>query len=242
MTLLALPAYYASWLPPDTAELIELLLLLNIVFTLSFDVAGVAGRPLVALRRLSWALGASRVIAGLAGGSCGRNEQGVALVAGAPDSLGSRLVCEFIAMPGGDGQDLLLLRLLNSLRLLALLPGCLLLGIPRALLATLVLALQAHLLVSIEGTTAVAASVHTHTDGLLYTRDQRSRSRCSNPLMRLESQSILGEQSTSTLLLHSIAVENWGKFDGCGRLGGSLGSAGRSEVLDGSRTEICDQQ
>ena len=160
-------------------------------------------------------------------------------MAGAPDSLCGRLVRKLVAMPGGESQDLLLLLgLLNSLLLLGFLAGCLLLGVPGALLAALVLALHAHLFVSIEGTAAVAASVHAHTDGLLHTRDQGSRSRCSDPLMRLESQSIFGKQSTGTLLLHGIAIESWGELDGCGCFSSSWGGAGGSEVRDGSRTEI----
>jgi hypothetical protein len=237
--LLALPAYYTSWLPPDTAKLLELLLLFNLVFALSLNISRIAVRPLVTFGRLSWTLGAPDMVAGLAGGSCGRDEQGLALVAGAPDSLCGRLVRKLVAMPGGDSQDLLLLLgLLNSLLLLNFLTGCLLLGVPRALLAALVLALHAHLFVSIEGATAVAASVHAHTDGLLHTRDQGSRSRRSDPLMRLKSQSVFGKQSAGTLLLHGIAVECWGGLDECGCFGGSWGGAGGSEVRGGSRTEI----
>lgn len=63
MALLALPAYYASRLSPDTSELFKLLLILDIVLAVGSDVTRVARGPLVALGRLSRALGASKVIA-----------------------------------------------------------------------------------------------------------------------------------------------------------------------------------
>ena len=214
MTLLAFPAHYASWFPPDASKLVKLFLHFDVIVAFSCSVSWIAGRPLVAFGRLSWAFCASGVIARFAGGSCGRHEQGVTLVAGASDSLCHRLVYEVVALPGGDSQDLFLLGLLKSLFVLGLLAGRLLLWVSRALLAALVLALHAHFLVSIKGTAAVAASVHAHTDGLLDAGDQGSRSECSNPLMRLESQSILGEECAGTLLLHSTAVWNWGRLDG----------------------------
>lgn len=234
MTLLTLPAYYAAWLPPDTSKLVELIVLFCLVFTLSLSISRIAGGPFVAFGWLSWALGTSDVAARVAGSSCGRNEEGIALVAGASDSLRRRLVCPLVARPGGDGQDFLLLGLLNSLFLDALLSGRLLLGVSGALLAALVLALQAHFVVSIESTTAVAAAVDAHTDGLLDTRHQRSGSRGSNPLMGLEGQSVFGEQRTGTLLLHGIAVEDWGVDDG--RRG--LGAGSGDYVVGGSRTVI----
>ena len=157
-------------------------------------------------------------------------------MAAAPDSLRRRLVCKLVAGPGGDSQDLLLLGLLNSLVLLAPLSGRLFLGVSGALLAALVLALHAHLHVTIEGTAAMAASVHAHTDGLLNARHQWGRSRCSNPFMRLESQSIFGEECAGTLLLHDVPVKDWSELDGRGCR--SLDAGGGSEVVNSSRTEI----
>lgn len=63
MALLAFPTYYASGLSPDASKLIELLLFLDIVLAVSINVSWVASRPLVALGRLSRALGASGVVA-----------------------------------------------------------------------------------------------------------------------------------------------------------------------------------
>lgn len=159
-------------------------------------------------------------------------------MAGAPDSLCRWLVGKLITIPGGEGQDLLLLGLLNSLFVL-LLARCLLLGVSRALLAAVVLALHADFVMSVEGTALVTASVDTHTDGLLNAWYQGSRSACLEQLIRLESQAILGEECAGTLLLHGIAVEDWSELDGCGC--GCLDAGGGSEVVGGSsssRTEI----
>lgn len=182
MALLALPAYYASRLPPNASEVLQLLL--DLLVTLCLDISRVPSRPLVAFGRVSRALGASDVSTLLAGGGCGWNEQGLALVAGAPNTLRCRLVFSLIARPGVEGQDFLLLGLLSSLLFpLALFTGCLLLRVSGALLAALVLALMAHLLYAIACSTSVAASVDTHADGLLNTRDQGSCRGCSNPFV-----------------------------------------------------------
>lgn len=170
----------------------------------------------------------------LACGSRRGNKQALALVAGAPDSLFRRLIYQLVARSGGDSQNLLLLGLLSSLLFFVFLARCLLLRISGALLAALVFALQAHFLVPVESTTAMAASVHTHTNSFLDTGRQGSRSWCSNPLMRFQCQSIFGEECTSTLLLHGIAIEDWVGADRRRR----LDSGGRSEVLCSRRTVL----
>lgn len=166
MALLALPTYYASRLSPDASELFELLLFLNVVLAISSGVSRIAGRPLIALGRLSRTLGASNVIARLASGRCGRNKKSIALMTGAPDTLCCWLVRELVTIPGGQYQDLLLLGLLPGLFLL--LSSCLLLGVSGTLLAALVFTLQADLVMTVKCTTFVAASVDAHADGLLY--------------------------------------------------------------------------
>lgn len=101
VALLAFPAHYASRLSPDASKLFKLLLFLDIILAISSDVSRIARGPLIALSRLTRALGASNVIARLARGCCGRNKKSLALVAGAPDTLCCRLVCELVAIPGG---------------------------------------------------------------------------------------------------------------------------------------------
>lgn len=169
VTLLALPSHYTPWLSPDTSKVLKLLV--DFFVTFGLDVSRIAVRPLGVFGGLSRTLCASDVTALLANSDSGWIEQGLAFVAGAPYSLCRRLVCQLIASPGGDSQDLFLLGLLNSLCVDALVGWCLLLGVPGAFLAALVLALQTHLVVSIEGSAAVAASVDAHANSLLHAGD-----------------------------------------------------------------------
>jgi hypothetical protein len=168
VALFALPAYYAPWFPPDSAKILDLLLDFLVAFSLG--ISGVAGGPLVELSRLSRTLCTPDVLALLAGDGCGWGEQGLAFVAGAPHSLCCRLVCQLVARPGGEGQDLLSLGLLSSFCLFPLVAWRLLLGVPGTLLAALVLALHAYFVVAIEGSAAVTAAVDTHANGLFNTR------------------------------------------------------------------------
>ena len=155
-----------------------------------------------------------------ADGGCGRNEQSLALVAVTAHTLLRRLVGQLLAIPGGHGEHALLLgqRLCSSNLLgldLCLLRWGLPLGVARTLLAALVLALGTHLVGTIGGPAAVTCAVDTHANGLLDTLDIDGESRCGNPLVRLEGQAVLGEESAGALLLHDGALE--GGDDGlCG--------------------------
>lgn len=168
MALLALPTHYTSGLSPDASKLLKLLfLLLHIVLAISSNIPRIAGGPLIALGWLSRALGASNMVAGLARGCCGRNKEGFALVAGAPDSLCCCLVCKLVAVPGSDGQDLLFLGLLSE-RFLVPLTGRLFLRVSWTLFAALVLTLHTDFVMTVESAAFVTASMNAHTDGLLY--------------------------------------------------------------------------
>jgi hypothetical protein len=216
--------------------LFKLLLILDIVLAVGSDVTRVARGPLVALGRLSRALGASKVIAWLACSCCGGNKKSLALVAGTPDTLCCWLVCEFVTISGGEGQDLLLLGLLSGLFLL-LLSSRLLLGVSGALFAALVFTLHTDLVVAVERTAFVAASVDAHANGLLYAWYQWSRSTCPEQVIWLECQTVSGEEGPGTLELHGIAVDDRGGVDGCGCRG--LFDGGRSKVDCGSsRTTV----
>lgn len=181
VALLALPTYYASRLSPDASKLLKLLRFFDIVLAISSGIPRIARRPFAALGGLSRTLGASNVIARLASGCCGGNEKCVALMAGAPDTLCCWLVCELVAIPGGESQDLLLFRLLPGL--FDFLSRSLLLGVSRALLAALMFTLHADLVVAVKCTAFVAASVDAHADGLLYAWYHRSRGTCSEQVI-----------------------------------------------------------
>jgi hypothetical protein len=230
VALLALPTHYASRLSPYAPKLFNLLLFLDVVLAVGSSVSRITRGPLIALGRLSWAPGASSVVARLAGGCCGRNKKSVALVADAPDSLCCWLVCKLVAVSGGECESLLLPGLLSCLFLL-LLTSRLLLGVSWALFAALVLTLHADPVVTVECTAFVAASVHSHANGLLYAWYRRSRSTCHEQVARLESQSVPGEESAGTLQLHGIAMDDWGVIDerGCRYLDAGC----RSEVGGG---------
>jgi hypothetical protein len=78
-----------------------------------------------------------------------------------------------------------------------------------------VLALVADFVGTIGGAAVVAGTVHTHTDGLLDSLNvERLLCWCRDPLMRLQSQSIFGKKSTSSLLLKSTAIEFTGDSGG----------------------------
>lgn len=237
MALLALPAHDPPWLPPDAPKLLERLLHVAVVVVVvvavavGCNVAGVADGPLVALGGLARTFCAACMGAGGADGGRGRDEDGVALVAGAAHSLGGGVVGEVVAVAGGDGEELLLPGgvdgVLDVDLVLGLVGGRLLLGVAGTVLAALVLALHAHLVVAIEGAAEVAAAVDAHADGLLDTGGQRRRGSGGEPLVRLERQSVFGEQGAGALLLHGSAVDGWGGLDrgGCGGMdaGGGRG-------------------
>ena len=143
----------------------------------------------------------------LTDGGGGRDEQRIALVTATPHALLHGLIDPLCARLGRDSQELLFLWLLSPFRLFALLNCWLLLGITRTLLATLVLALVADFVGAICCAAVVAGTVHTHADGLLYSLNVDGLYWRGYPLMRLESQSIFGKESTGSLLLEGTAVE-----------------------------------
>jgi len=129
-------------------------------------------------------------------------------MAATPDALLHRLVDPLCTRLGRDGQQLLFPWFLGDFILFAFLNRSFLLGITGTLLATLVLALVANFVGTIGGAAVVAGTVHTHTDGLLDSLNADGLlCWCRNPLMRLESQSIFGEESTGSLLLENTAIE-----------------------------------
>jgi hypothetical protein len=212
---------------------------LDFGITASLGVARIAIRPLVELRRLSRALGTAHVVALVADGGRGREEEGVAFVAGPPHALLGRLVDPLLAVPRLDGQELLPLLRRLALALvpgLALLDRRLLLGIAGALFAALVLAVGAGLVGAKRRAAVVAVSVDTHPDGLLNALHADGLRGGRNPLVRLQGQSILGEQGARAFLLEGAAVEflrdgdsgdgdGGDGRDGCGRGGRSSGGA-----------------
>lgn len=116
----------------------------------------------------------------------------------------------------------------SSLTLLSLALGLLFLGrVARALLAASVLALLADPVGTEGGLAAVALAVDTHTDGLLDTLDIFVGRAGGNPLVGFQSQAVLGEECTRTLLLGGtarVADLARGRGDGLG-FGLGLGSA-----------------
>jgi hypothetical protein len=142
--LLTLPAYDLPWFSPCAAELVHLLL--NFGVTVGINISRIAVGPLEKLRGLARALGASDMSTLLANSSCGWNKRSLALVAGAVHALFGWLVCQLVAGPRGDGEHSLLLQLLSSGVGLLFLKWPLLPGYARALFASLVRALHAHLL------------------------------------------------------------------------------------------------
>ena len=149
----------------------------------------------------------------------------------------------------GDSQDLLLLGSLQTIIIaflgLALLAGGLLLGVTWALLATLMLTLDADLFGSKRGTAVVTLTVNAHANGLLNALDADGLGRGSQPLVGLEGQAIFGEEKTSTLLLKSTAIDlvdsdGRRRRNGSGRDGGfgSRSSSVGSGII-GSGTRRC---
>lgn len=214
MALLALPAHPRSRFSPYAPGLLQLTLGLS--FAARFDVAGIAIGPLVELGRLSRTLGAPDMATLLADGGGRRDEQGLALVAGAADALLSGLIDELSARLRGESEYPSLLGLLRGFLLFALLGGTLLLRIARALLAALVLAFGAYLVSTIGGAAAMAGAVHTHANGLLDALHADGLGGRRDPLVGLQGQAILCKQGTSALLLEGTAVELPG--DWCRRL------------------------
>lgn len=232
MTVFALPSHPCSWLPPYASDLQQLAL--NLGLTVGFNIARIAVRPLAEFGRLPRAFRTTDVTTPLADGGSRRNEERLALVAGASNALLRDLVDSFFAILGGDSQQLLLfLRRLVSLLLLAFLARRSLFGIARTLLAALVLALGAHFVGSISGSTVMAGAVHTHADRPLDTLHTDGLSRSSDPFVRLEGQSILGKEGAGAFLLESGAVELLGDGSGSSRSrswGWSRGSGGGGTI------------
>lgn len=207
LTFFTLPPHPYPWLPPCAFGQLQVYVLLYFGLAVGLYIARIAIWPLAQFRRVSQALCASDVAALVADSGRGWDEEGLAFVTGTPDALPRRLVNPLVAGLSDSQELLLLLGLLSTFFLFAFLDRGLLLGVSRTLLATFVLALVAELVGAIGGATVVAGAVHTHADGLLDSLDVDRGGRGRDPLMRLEGQSIFGEQGAGSLLLESTTVE-----------------------------------
>jgi hypothetical protein len=235
VALFALPAYPGARLSPDASGLLQCTL--ELLLTVLIDVAGVAVGPFAELGGVSRALDAANVAALVAGGGGRGDEQGVALVAGAADTLLRGLVGQLSARLGRDGQQLLLLGGDGAflLLLLALVTGGPLLGVAGAFLAALVLALGADFVGAVRVSAVVAGAVDAHADGLLDTLHVDGFGGRGDPLVRLQGQAVLCKQRAGSLLLEGAAVELLG--DWVGALGhGGGGGGGGGGLGRGSRT------
>lgn len=165
IALLALPSHPCPRLPPCPSERLELLVHLSL--TVRLGISRIACRPFGELCGFTGTAGAAQMLAVLADGGCSGDKERGALVAGASDALSGRLVDEFVAGAGADGQHALALGRLIGVLVGLLLLGRLLLGVARALFAAAVLALHTGAVGAVEGAAAVAAAVDTHANGLL---------------------------------------------------------------------------
>jgi len=217
-TLFTLPSYPHSWLPPRPPEFLELLLHLRLAVRLG--IARIAGWPLAEFSGLTCTPCTPHMLTIFAHGCGSRNKDLLAHVARASDTLPRWLVDEFITGPGSDGEHSLPLGLLRILPVCLLLFGRLLSRVAWTLLAALVLALPTYFVCAVEGPAPMAAAVDTHTDSLLDTFDGRLGCWRCDPFVRLEGESVLCKQGTSSFLLHSIAVHipscrsRWGRWAG----------------------------
>jgi len=218
VALFALPADPRAWLSPYASRLLQGTL--ELLVAVRLHVARIAIGPLAELRRVSGALDAPNMATLFAGGGGRRDEKAFAFVAGAADTLLWRLVGQFAARLCRDGQELLLLGSNGAflLLLLSLVAGGPLLGIARALLAALVLALGAHLVDAVGSPAVVTSAVDAHADGFLDTLHVDGLGRRGDPLVRLQSQPILCKQGAGSFLLEDAAVELLGAR--IGTLGG----------------------
>lgn len=205
LAVLTLPAHPLARLPPRSSELLQLLL--NLRVAVCFGVARIARRPLLQLGWLAGALGAPDVPTVLADGGGGGDKDRLALVAGAADQLLRWLICQLVARARCHSQDPLLPRLVVGGHPFLFRDSELLLGVAGALLASRVLALRAYLVRSIDGAAPVTAAVHTHADGLLHALHRGHGCWGSDPVVRVQREAILGEESARPLLLHCVTVK-----------------------------------
>lgn len=242
LALFTLPSDAGSRLPPYTANELQILFVIHFIVAVGLDVAWIPVGPFGQLGGFPGTLGTAHVTALFTGSRGSRDKQSIALVARAADSLLDGLIDPLFSGFGGYGQKLLLL--LGSLETLpltilalALLGSGLLLGVAGALLATLVLALSADLFSSEGGSTVVALAVDAHADRPLNTLDTDGLGRSGKPFVRLEGQSVLGEEKAGTLLLQGAAVDLVGSNDGRRGSGGGRDSGlwGWSSFLGGGR-------
>ena len=225
MALLALPANPCSRLPPYASDLI-----FHIGLAVGYDISRIAIGKFARFGGLSGALGAARMATLRACRSGRRDEQGLALVAGAAHTLPNRLVDAVLSVLVSHGQDFLLsLARLLSLWLFTLLTGLFLEWEAGALLAALVLAFDAGSLGAKGGTAMVAGAVDSHANGLLNALDVDGLGGSRDPFVGLEGKVVLGEQRAGTLMLQSDA----GDLLGDGLRGGSRGSGCRCRSSSG---------
>jgi hypothetical protein len=222
VALFTLPLDPHAWLPPYTPGLVQHTL--ELCLAIGIDITGIAVGPLAELGGVSRALDAPDMAALSAGSGGWRDKQGIALVAGATDTLLDGLIGQLSTRPCRDGQQLLLLGSTGAflVLVLALVGDGPLLGIAGALLATLVLALGTDLVGAIRGSAVVTGTMDAHADRLFNTLDADGVGGRGDPLVGLEGQSVLCKQGTGSLLLESTAVEFLS--DGVGAPGNCAGS------------------
>lgn len=193
-------------------------------------------RPLAQLGWLPRTPGTAHVATLLTDGSSSRSKDSLTLVTAASDTLLDGLVDSLFAVLAGDGQDVLLFLLDRvDIFLFLLLGGGLLLGEPRALGAALVLTLGTDLVGAKASIAVVAVAVHTHADGPLNSLDADGLRRGRDPLMRLQGESVLGEEGASSFLLESGAIEFLGDRNGRSR------HSRLDRSWSGSGTDVCEQ-
>jgi hypothetical protein len=157
-------------------------------------------------------------------------------VAGAPDSLLRWLVSQFVSSSCRDGQDSFPLGLLFGCGFILVFIWQLPLRVPRTFLTALVFTVRTRLLRPVDGSTAMATTVDTHSDRLLHTLHSRLWSGCGNPVVRVECEPILCKECARSLLLQCMAIELFRRRGGRWR---RIGSGGDRNLRCGRRTEIC---
>lgn len=248
MALFTLPPYPQSRLSPYPS--CRGWFTFDFSLAVGLNITRVTIGPLGQFGRLSWAFGATDVTTLVTYGGCWRNEESLALVAGASDTLPNGLIDSFVARSGCDSQELfLLLGRLVRLLLLALLGRRPLLGVSWTPLAALMLALDANLVGAVCGSAMVAGAMDAHADGPLDTLHADGMGRCGDPFVRLKRQSILCEQGAGALLLQFAAVEllgdggrssrrrSWGRSDG--RTGYQLATAEHALLAMAPTQQAC---
>lgn len=183
IALLALPSHPLPGLSPCSSKLVKLLFHLGLAVRLS-SISWIPIGPLIELGRLTWTFRTTDMLALIADVCRCGVEKFLAYVAGTADALPCGLVYQFVSASRSDGEHSLSFRLFHALLFSLLLLGRLLLRVSRTFLASLVLALQAHLVSAVKSSATMATTVDTHTDRLLHSLHGRLGSWRGDPLVR----------------------------------------------------------